>query len=142
MGRIQGILVIACLLAWIAACDAPRKEPEDRAETFVRILTTLPLDRAQLMEYSDLQPGEPEDRLQHDIPTRVALEYMRARLQQGFELRYDRVETRLVDPDTRMVTLEIRPSRAVNERQEVTRLQVLMKQVEQRGWVVTGLQVE
>ena len=142
MGRIQGILILVCLLAWVAACDALRKEPEDRAETFVRMMATLPLDRRQLMEYSDLQPGESEDRLLHDIPTRVALEYMRSRLQQGFDLHYDRVGIRLLDPDSKLVMLEIRSPKRANERQEVMRLQVLMKQVEQRGWVVTGLQVD
>jgi hypothetical protein len=72
----------------------------------------------------------------------VALNYLRARQQQGFELHYARVQARLTEPANKLVILEVRSAKAVNEKEEVTRLQVHMKQVEGRDWVVTALQVE
>jgi len=128
-----------CLLL-LSGCGFFRNAPESHATQFIRTLVVDPGNAAHLRQFADVPAGQEPASVVHGLSTEVALNYLQTRERQGEKQEFTVDSVRLKGSSDRIIT--VRVARIGGKGRGAVEFRVMLRNVPERGWLVTAVSAE
>ena len=128
-----------CLLL-LSGCGFVRNAPESHATQFIRTLVVDPGNASRLREFAGVAAGQDPASVVHGLSTEVALNYLQTREHQGEKQEFTVNSVRLKGSSGRIVT--VRVARISGRGRGAVEFRVMLRNVPERGWLVTAVSAE